>query len=103
MDHRHASDARGDPAHDVGTDATVQMHQIRCGAPDQTTQAPAHGKVQIAAHGHAMHLGKGRRAIGQFAAATAGQQILDAARGEAFEQIQHLLRAAVEIGAALHV
>ncbi len=50
-----------------------------------------------------MHLGKRRRALGQFAAATAGQQILDTARGKAFEQIQHLLGAAVEIGTALDV
>jgi hypothetical protein len=103
MNHRHTGPAGGNRAHDIGSDAAMQMHQIRRAAPDQIPQASNHRNIQIAAHGQRMHLGKAGGALGQFATNAAGQQVIHALPDQPLQQIQHLLRTAVQIRATFYM
>ena len=103
MDNRGPGQAGGDAAHHICPDATVQVHQVWAGAADQADQAPGEAQVRVAAHGQAMDLRKGRCCLAQGAARRAGEQVDMAPRGQALQQVEDLLRPAVEAFAALYV
>ena len=101
MDHRHPGQPCRDPAHDIGADAAVQMHQIRPAGANQPVQTPNHQQIGIPMHRQTMHLGEGRRRLGQRTAARTGQQILMPPRRQPTQQMQHLEGPAVEMTPAL--
>jgi hypothetical protein len=101
MDDRHTAQARSDAAHDVGTDAAVQMHQVRSARTDQASQTDDHRQVQIAPHRQAIDPRNGRGGLRQGTSGGAGEQIFMTACGKPAQQVQDLIGPAVEVTPAL--
>jgi hypothetical protein len=81
----------------------MQMDQVRATIADDSAQPRDEREIGIAAHRQRYDLGVTARPVRDLAVLRTGKEILDAALPEPREQVEHLLRATVQLHAGLDV
>jgi hypothetical protein len=100
----YAGQPRGERALHVGATAAVQVHDVRPLTADEPVQAPPEQRIEVAADRHRVHALAARTGLlRDRAAGRTREHALDVAAAQAFEQIEHLARAAVEVHPAFDV
>ena len=101
MDHGNSSQSCRNAAHDVGTDATMQVNNIWPGIPDDPVKPGNEAHIQIPLHFDRMDLSQRQSGLSQRAAGSASEDIVDASCLETLHQQQNLMRTAIQVSPAL--